>query len=91
VPAPSWACTQGLIATTRGGDNAAIRRLLRELANERRRFGYRRLHIMLRREGVELNHKKLFRLYHEERLTVRRRGARLPHRWRISPLGSAPR
>jgi putative transposase len=37
------------------------------LAGQRRRFGYRRLHILLRREGLALNHKKLFRLYREER------------------------
>jgi putative transposase len=49
---------------------------LRALANNRRRFGYPRLHILLRREGVALNHKKLFRLYRQERLTVRRRGGR---------------
>ena len=47
---------------------------LKTLAGQRRRFGYRRLHILLRREGVELNHKKLFRLYREERLTVKKRG-----------------
>jgi putative transposase len=58
------------------GDDAALRDRLRTLAGERRRFGYRGLHILLRREGVELNHKKLFRLYREERLTVRRRGGR---------------
>lgn len=46
------------------------------LARERRRFGYRRLHVLLRREGYRVNHKKLFRLYREERLVVRRRGAR---------------
>ena len=57
-------------------DDAVIRRRLRELASERRRFGYRRLHILLRREGIELNHKKLYRLYKEERLTVRKRGGR---------------
>lgn len=57
-------------------DDAGTRARLRALANERRRFGYRRLHILLRREGVALNHKKLFRLYREERLTVRRRGGR---------------
>jgi putative transposase len=49
---------------------------LKTLAGQRRRFGYRRLHILLRRDGVVLNHKKLFRLYREERLTVRRRGGR---------------
>ncbi|WP_254430394.1 IS3 family transposase [Ruegeria arenilitoris] len=60
----------------RNGCDEALRRRLRELANERRRFGYRRLHILLQREGVEVNHKKLFRLYREERLTVRKRGGR---------------
>ena len=57
-------------------DDAAVRKRLRELALEWRRFGYRRLHILLRREGIELNHKKLYRLYKEERLTVRKRGGR---------------
>jgi putative transposase len=57
-------------------DDAAIRSQLRELASVRRRFGYRRLLLMLRGEGVLINHKKLRRLYAEERLQVRRRGGR---------------
>src|SRR5215475_14510022 len=57
-------------------DDGAVRARLRELAASRRRFGYRRLHILLRREGIRLNHKKLRRLYAEERLQVRRRGGR---------------
>jgi len=57
-------------------DDTAIRQRLRELASERRRFGYRRLYILLRREGVALNWKKLYRLYREERLMVRKRGGR---------------
>jgi putative transposase len=57
-------------------DDGALRQRLKELALERRRFGYRRLHIMLRREGVVLNRKKLYRVYREERLTVRKRGGR---------------
>ena len=57
-------------------DDAALRERLRSLASERRRFGYRRLHILLRREGTQVNHKKLRRLYSEERLQVRRRGGR---------------
>jgi len=57
-------------------DEAAVRVRLRELASIRRRFGYRRLHILLRREGIIMNHKKLRRLYREERLQVRRRGGR---------------
>jgi len=54
-------------------DDAALREKLRELANQRRRFGYRRLHILLRREGVLINRKRTQRLYKEEGLAVRRR------------------
>lgn len=54
----------------------AARLRLRELAAERRRFGYRRLQILLNREGMAMNHKKLFRLYREEGLSVRKRGGR---------------
>ncbi|WP_145923318.1 IS3-like element ISSpma3 family transposase [Sphingopyxis macrogoltabida] len=67
------------------GDDAEVREKLRELAQQRRRFGYRRLHILLRREGVMINRKKTQRLYREEGLMVRRRrnrrraiGARAP-------------
>jgi putative transposase len=60
----------------RRADDDEVRVRLRVLANERRRFGYRRLHILLAREGHRLNHKKLFRLYRAERLGVRRRGGR---------------
>ena len=61
---------------SRRADDGPIRARLREIAAIRRRFGYRRLHILLRREGLALNHKKLRRLYAEERLQVRRRGGR---------------
>jgi putative transposase len=57
-------------------DDAPLRTRLRELASQRRRFGYRRLGLLLEREGIKLNEKKLYRLYTEERLTVRRRGGR---------------
>src|SRR5580765_5356397 len=57
-------------------DDVAARARLRELAAVRRRFGYRRLQILLRREGTHMNHKKLRRIYAEERLQVRRRGGR---------------
>lgn len=57
-------------------DDAAIRARLRELALERRRFGYRRLGYLLAREGIRMNRKKLLRLYTEEGLKVRRRGGR---------------
>src|SRR5258708_14530404 len=57
-------------------EDEAVRARLRELASVRRRFGYRRLHILLRREGIIMNHKKLRRLYREERVQVRRRSGR---------------
>jgi putative transposase len=54
-------------------DEPASRGRLRELALERRRFGYRRLHVLLAREGVAVNHKRVERLYRDVGLTVRRR------------------
>ena len=54
----------------------AERALLKEIAAERRRFGYRRLREMARRKGVVMNLKKVYRLYCEEGLKVRRRGGR---------------
>jgi transposase InsO family protein len=57
-------------------DDARFREKLRELANQRRRFGYRRLHILLRRQGMMINWKKTQRLYREEGLAVRRRRSR---------------
>src|SRR5713101_7284731 len=57
-------------------DDAMVRQRLRELAAERRRFGYRRLGWLLAREGCRMNHKKLYRLYREGQLMVRRRGGR---------------
>ncbi|WP_271299037.1 IS3 family transposase [Sphingomonas sp. CV7422] len=66
-------------------DDGDLRSRLCELAQQRRRFGYRRLHILLRRDGITINRKKTQRLYREEGLTVRRRkgrrravGARVP-------------
>jgi putative transposase len=54
-------------------DEPSLRQRLRELAAARPRFGYRRLHALLRREGVIINHKRIARLYREEGLAVRRR------------------
>ena len=53
-----------------------LRTRLRELANERRRFGYRRLFIMLRREGEPSGINRIYRLYREEGLMVRKRKSR---------------
>ena len=62
-------------ASKRPGDEG-LRAKLRELASQRRRFGYRRLGLMLERQGIKLSPKKLYRLYREERLSVRKRGGR---------------
>jgi putative transposase len=53
--------------------HARLRERLRALAGENRRFGYRRLHALLEREGWRANHKLIARLYQEERLAIRRR------------------
>ncbi len=61
---------------SRRDDDAELRARLCDLARQRRRFGYRRLHILLRRDGILINRKKTQRLYREEGLTVRRRKGR---------------
>jgi len=57
-------------------DSPMLRERLRTLAGERRRFGYRRHHVLLRREGFLVNLKRIYRLYAQEGLTVRRRKRR---------------
>jgi len=57
-------------------DDTDLRQAMRSVAIERRRFGYRRIHVMLARQGITMNLKKLRRLYREEGLQVRRRGGR---------------
>jgi putative transposase len=71
-------------------DEEPLRQRLRELAAERRRFGYRRLHVLLRREGWVVNHKRVYRLYRAEGLQVgQRKRKRSAARERV-PL-AAPR
>lgn len=69
-------CRMTVRYRSRRADDGQLRDRMKALAHERRRFGYRRLLILLRREGYVINHKRLFRLYREERLMVRRRGGR---------------
>jgi len=57
-------------------EDEELRERLRTLAAERRRFGYRRLHVLLRREGHAINRKRTQRLYREEGLSVRKRRGR---------------
>jgi len=71
----------GLMGMNRGswryqrkeGNEASLRSRLREMAGEPPRFGYRRLHRMLRREKWEVNHKRVYWLYRKEGLAMRRR------------------
>lgn len=74
----------------RKGD-AAERELLRALAAERRRFGYRRLREMAKRKGRPMNLKKVYRLYREEGLAVRRRRGRKRALGMRAPLRQASR
>ena len=69
-------------------EHQALRQRLIELAVERPRFGYRRLHLLLRREGFQANHKKVYRLYREEGLAVRRRRRKRVARSRRRPLAT---
>lgn len=68
---------------SQAADQTALRLRLRDLAATRVRYGYRRLHILLRREGWRVNHKRVYRLYREEGLGIRVK--------RRKKLASAPR
>ena len=57
-------------------DAAELRDQVEQIASGRRRFGYRRIHVLLEREGIQVNLKKLRRIYSEEKLQVKRRGGR---------------
>jgi putative transposase len=54
-------------------DSSKLRERISELAGEKRRYGYRRIHVLLRREGWQVNRKRTYRLYRESGLAVRRR------------------
>ena len=57
-------------------ETSTLRARIVELAQERRRFGYRRIYALLRREGQSVNHKRVYRLYSEANLAVKRRKRR---------------
>jgi hypothetical protein len=72
-------------------DDSVLRERLIELAREKPRFGYRRLHVLLRREGDRTNHKRVQRVYREAGLCVRRiRRKRLARTYTPRPLLTAP-
>ena len=57
-------------------DEMLLKKKIIAIAHEKRRYGYRRIHILLKRDGIAINHKKLFRLYKRLGLNVRKRGSR---------------
>ena len=72
-------------------DDSELRERLLELAREKPRYGYRRLHVLLRRDAVVVNHKKVQRIYRELGLTVKRtRRKRLERELRPRPVLTAP-
>lgn len=74
------------VRRARPPDHADIRKKMHEIAEKRRRFGYRRVGILLEREGFTMNEKKLYRLYREEGLSVRRRRGRKRARGTRAPM-----
>ena len=70
-------------------DCPEIREEMKEIAGKRRRFGYRRIGILLERKGMLMNHKKLYRLYREEGLSVKRRRGRKRARGSRTPMPEA--
>ncbi len=72
-------------------DNPEIRAVMKAVAAKRRRFGYRRIGVMLERKGMIMNHKKLYRLYSEEKLGVKRRRGRKRPRGSRTPMPEALR
>ena len=70
-------------------DNPEIREAMHKIVAQRRRFGYRRVGVMLAREGMIMNEKKLYRLYREEGLSVRRRRGRKRARGSRTPMPMA--
>ncbi|MBZ4024151.1 IS3 family transposase [Rhodobacter sp. TJ_12] len=67
-------------------DNPEIREAMHEIVEKRRRFGYRRVGILLERKGMIMNEKKLYRIYREEGLSVRRRRGRKRARGSRTPM-----
>lgn len=82
-----WRATQRY--TRKRTDHGELRVRLRELAAEYPRYGYWRLYRKLRRQGVMINHKRVYRLYREEQLTVRKRPRKRLARARVP--ASVPR
>lgn len=66
----------------RSNPQVALRMRLKELAAARVRYGYRRLHILLQREGWKVNHKRTYRIYRDEGLSIRSKLPKRKRAWR---------
>jgi putative transposase len=64
---------------SRSPEQAFLRKRIRELAEVRVSYGYKRIHILLKREGWKINHKRVYRLYREEGLSMRTKKPRRRH------------
>jgi putative transposase len=89
-------CTRGgvdpkTVRRDRPPDNPEVREEMKAIASKRRRFGYRRIGVLLERKGMIMNHKKLYRLYTDEKLGVRRRRGRKRARGSRTPMPVALR
>lgn len=72
-------------------DNQDVREAMKDIAGKRLRFGYRRIGVLLERKGHVMNHKKLYRIYREEGLAVKRRRGRKRARGTRTPMPVAMR
>lgn len=75
---------------SRRQDDSELRKRIVDIASARKRFGYRRIHVMLQRAGEEVNHKRVYRIYCEESLQVRKRRKKKERQFR-KPLQPARR
>ena len=86
----SFSRSTSYYVSRRCGDRK-LRNRLKELAETHRRFGYLRLHYLLRKEGLVLNLKRTYRIYREEKLQIRRRKGKKRNRNHRVPLKPATR
>ena len=68
-------------------DQTALRLRIRDIATTRLRYGYRRVHVLLRREGWAINHKRVYRLYREQGLELRLQTRK--KKWTAQPRGQS--
>ena len=74
----------------KAADQADLKKRIREIAETRVRYGYRRIHVLLRREGWEINGKRVYRLYKELGLQLRKKAPRRRVKAKGRPLRGLP-